>query len=197
MKIQACLTDINKSKPAEHEIHNLFVCGFFSACVLGPFMGVIWDKCGRLCGIRVYGLMYAASCFLTAHGKSFPALILGRILGGTSTAILFSVFEAWLVSQSGKIGLSGDALGNIFTKQTVVNSLIAVSSGLVAQSLADNISVESVFDLAALVCLAVAIFAGNILKDENFGQSESVLTRFSKDILIFVLDKNLNPCRLF
>ena len=90
-------------------------------------MGVIWDKCGRLCGIRVYGLMYAASCFLTAHGSSFFSLILGRILGGTSTAILFSVFEAWLVSQSDKIGLSGETLGEIFTKQTIVNSLIAVS----------------------------------------------------------------------
>ncbi|CBY24957.1 unnamed protein product [Oikopleura dioica] len=112
---------------AESEIHSLFVCGFLSACLLGPFMGVIWDKCGRLCGIRVYGLMYAASCFLTAHGSSFYALILGRILGGTSTAILFSVFEAWLVSQSGKLGLSGEALGEIFTKQTIVNSLVAVS----------------------------------------------------------------------
>jgi len=164
---------------AENEIHSLFVCGFLSACLLGPFMGVIWDKCGRLCGIRVYGLMYAASCFLTAHGTSFSALILGRILGGTSTAILFSVFEAWLVSQSGKLGLSGETLGEIFTKQTIVNSLIAVSSGLVAQSLADFISVESVFDLAALVCLGVAIFAGQILQEENYGQAETVLGGFS------------------
>ena len=108
-------------------------------------MGVILDKCGRLCGIRVYGLMYAASCFLTAHGKSFPALILGRIFGGTSTAILFSVFEAWLVSQSGKIGLSGDALGNIFTKQTVVNSLIAVSRKVCDKNFAERIGKNNLF----------------------------------------------------
>ena len=106
-------------------------------------MGVIWDKCGRLCGIRVYGLMYAASCFLTAHGTSFSALILGRILGGTSTAILFSVFEAWLVSQSGKLGLSGETLGEIFTKQTIVNSLVAVSRRVFS----DKIKLSTLFFL--------------------------------------------------
>ena len=41
-------------------------------------------------------MSYIASC-ATKHFTSFSILMLGRLLGGVSTSLLFSVFETWLV----------------------------------------------------------------------------------------------------
>lgn len=42
-------------------------------------------------------LTYAASC-ATKHSSSYNVLLVGRLLGGVSTSLLFSVFEAWAVA---------------------------------------------------------------------------------------------------
>jgi hypothetical protein len=42
-------------------------------------------------------LTYSASC-ATKHSSSYDVLLLGRLLGGVSTSLLFSVFEAWAVA---------------------------------------------------------------------------------------------------
>ena len=82
-------------------------------------------------------MLYSACCVLTAHGSSFPVLIIGRVLGGLSTAILFSAFESWLVGASQTVNLSPRGLDAVFTQQTVLNSILAVFSGLISQFLAD------------------------------------------------------------
>ena len=40
---------------AESDIHKLFVIGFASSCVVGPFSGALWDVAGRKRGILCYG----------------------------------------------------------------------------------------------------------------------------------------------
>ena len=85
----------------------------------------------------VKSLLYSACCVLTAHGSSFPVLVIGRVLGGLSTAILFSAFESWLVGASQAVNLSPRGLDAVFTQQTVLNSILAVFSGLISQFLAD------------------------------------------------------------
>ena len=42
-------------------------------------------------------LTYAASC-ATKHSPRYNVLLIGRLLGGVSTSLLFSVFEAWAVA---------------------------------------------------------------------------------------------------
>ena len=64
-------------------------------------------------------------------------MIIGRVLGGLSTAILFSAFESWLVGASQTVNLSSRGLDAVFTQQTVLNSILAVFSGLISQFLAD------------------------------------------------------------
>ena len=44
------------------------------------------------------GVLYALAC-VTKHVKSYWVLMLGRVLGGISTSLLFSSFEAWLICQ--------------------------------------------------------------------------------------------------
>jgi len=155
----------------DEEINQLFVIGFASSCVFGPFSGALWDNYGRKLGILTYGLLYSACCVLTAHGSSFPVLIIGRVLGGLSTAILFSAFESWLVGASQAVNLGPRGLDAVFTQQTVLNSMLAVFSGLISQFLADYLSVETVFNMAAVVLILVTISALFLL-DENHGKSD-------------------------
>jgi MFS family permease len=116
-----------------------------------------------------YGVLYGISCLITAHGGSFFYLIFGRVFGGIATAILFSVFESWLVSAGQKASLTSRGLDLIFTQQTMTNSLIAVFSGFLAQFIADVFGVEYVFDFAALILFTVSILAAIIL-EENYGK---------------------------
>ena len=46
----------------------------------------------------LYCVLYVASC-ATRHFRHYWLLMLGRVLGGVATSLLFSVFDAWLVSE--------------------------------------------------------------------------------------------------
>ena len=47
----------------------------------------------------LYVVTYSLSC-LTKHSGDYWILMLGRLLGGVSTSLLFTAFESWLVSVS-------------------------------------------------------------------------------------------------
>jgi predicted MFS family arabinose efflux permease len=49
---------------------------------------------------------YALSC-CTKHSPNFWVLMLGRVLGGIATSLLYSAFESWLVAEHFKHGFSG------------------------------------------------------------------------------------------
>ena len=53
---------------------------------------------GRKLAALAYVLIYGASC-VTKHWSSYQVLMLGRLFGGIATSLLFSTFEAWLVSE--------------------------------------------------------------------------------------------------
>ncbi len=51
---------------------------------------------GRKTNCFIYGVLYGGAC-ITKHFANFNILMVGRLLGGISTSILFSAFESWLV----------------------------------------------------------------------------------------------------
>jgi len=63
--------------------------------------------------------------------------MVGRITGGIATSLLFSVFEAWLVSEHNRRGFEGDALGGTFSVAFFGNGLIAIAAGEIGQAAAD------------------------------------------------------------
>jgi hypothetical protein len=52
---------------------------------------------GRKRASLLYVATYSLSC-ATKHSPSYSVLLVGRLLGGVSTSLLFSVFEAWAVA---------------------------------------------------------------------------------------------------
>ena len=67
------------------------------------------------------------------HIPHMPTLLLGRFLGGLSTSLLFSSFEAWMVSEHKQLGYKEEWLQDTFAIASWGNGLMAIGAGLVAQ----------------------------------------------------------------
>ena len=110
--------------------HNgyLFVGGFGASAIFGTIVGSLADKFGRRKFAILYCLIYFGHC-ATKHWSFFKVLMIGRILGGISTSLLFSVFDSWLVSESQREGFSGEQLGNTFSLAYFGSSVAAIAAG--------------------------------------------------------------------
>jgi MFS transporter, MFS domain-containing protein family, molybdate-anion transporter len=107
-----------------------------TTAVSAYFIGILSDKYGRKLCCMVYCVSYALSCFLTVVPVT-PLLFLGRILGGVSTSILFTVFDSWMVTgfRKGRLDKDGCDLTRTYATTSVVNSLVAILSGLLGEFL--------------------------------------------------------------
>ena len=119
---------------SQHDIAVLFVAGFGSSMVFGSFVGGMADAGGRRRFVVIFAIVYALSCMtkrkliLTYECialcfsfplifiyhrlsigdedfKNFSILMIGRLLGGVATSLLFSVFEAWLIGAHSSAGV--------------------------------------------------------------------------------------------
>lgn len=64
---------------------------------------------GRRNACVTYCITYILSC-VTKHSSEFFVLMVGRILGGIATSLLFSAFESWLVAEHFKVRAGALAL---------------------------------------------------------------------------------------
>lgn len=115
----------------------LYITGFASSCLFGIIVGQMADKFGRKLLCSTFGLFYTLCC-LSKTSPRFVVLLIGRILGGISTSILFTTFEAWYVNEHLNFyKLPPEWLNMTFTKATFYNGLSAIVAGIVAQVLAE------------------------------------------------------------
>ena len=67
------------------------------------------------------------------HSSRFGVLLVGRMLAGVATSLLFSAFEAWLVAAHAAKGFDAALLGSVFSAATLYgNGLAAIVAGVVA-----------------------------------------------------------------
>jgi predicted MFS family arabinose efflux permease len=69
---------------------------------------------GRRTAGLAYAVIYSMSC-VTKHSPNFLVLMVGRVLGGIATSLLYSAFESWLVAEHFKHGFSGGASVVLYT----------------------------------------------------------------------------------
>jgi MFS family permease len=123
------------------------------------------DKVGRKNGCIAYVLFYAASC-VTKHAgaKAAPSsayywiLMLGRILGGIATSLLFSAFDSWMVTEHKKRQYPEAGVSQTYSRATILNGLVAVSAGFVGQWASDAAGPVAPFD-AAIVFMLIGLVA--------------------------------------
>lgn len=98
-------------------------------------------------------------------------MFVGRFAGGISTTLLYSVFEAWLITEYHQRGLSQSKLklGAIFGNMTTISSIVAILSGIIGDILVNFLGGRVWPFMASAACSGTAIVL--ILKSwkENYG----------------------------
>jgi len=188
--------------------HNgyLFVAGFGASAIFGTFVGATADRCGRKKFALLYCMIYFGHC-LTKHFNKFGMLTFGRILGGISTSLLFSVFDSWLVSESQRQGFNGEQLGNTFSLAYFGSSIMAILAGQLGEVAANIQPLTNIggdvyyggyitpFDLSnCFLVLCMIIIANNW--SENFGQHSGGGTNFAEALRTIVESKEVLLCGL-
>ncbi|KAL9668758.1 hypothetical protein QQ045_006298 [Rhodiola kirilowii] len=122
------------------EIGHLFIAGFGSSMLFGTIVGSLADKQGRKRACVTYCITYILSC-ITKHSPQYNVLMLGRVLGGIATSLLFSAFESWLVAEHNKRGFEQQWLSVTFSKAIFLgNGLVAIVAGLFGNLLVDTLA---------------------------------------------------------
>ncbi|KAJ7635045.1 hypothetical protein FB45DRAFT_830610 [Roridomyces roridus] len=146
----------------------LFVTGFISAGVAAPFIGVWADQHGRKRLCLVFCATYIGAC-LCIMVPLLPVLLVGRVLGGISTSILFSAFESWLISASNAHGLPQSDLSTIMGRATLLNGLVAAGAGVFSNQL---VGFTGSFASPFIASGVLLVLAGVVIRAtwvENYG----------------------------
>lgn len=171
-------------------IAQLFIAGFLSSMVVGTVVGALSDTYGRRLMCQAFAVCYfIAGC--TKLYNDFYILLLGRVLSGIATSLLFSVFEAWMVCEHTKRGFSPALLSNTFSLATMGNGIIAVLAGLVASRASADYGFVAPFILC-LIPLALVFIIVTFTWNENYGNEKmAVLTSFTNAWHAIRDDKNV------
>ena len=172
----------------------LFIAGFGSSLVFGTWAGPMADRYGRKLNCILYGVTYILSC-CTKHFNNFGVLMVGRLLGGFATSILWSAFESWMVSEHISRGFDPEWIGSTFSLMITMNGLVAIASGFIAQWSVDLFEHPvAPFDVSALF-LVIGTIVISTTWSENYGttthnmlsQMKESLRKVSEDKKIFLV----------
>ena len=144
----------------------LFFTGFIAAGLLGTFTGPLVDRYGRKRACLAYVALELLINSLE-HLNHMSLLLVGRVLGGVSTSLLFSAFEAWMVTEHRRRGFPEEWIGLTFGRCAVWNGATAIVAGVAAQLAADWLGDIGPFQLA----MALTALAGLLMTrwEENYG----------------------------
>eukprot|EP00584_Thalassiosira_punctigera_P000150 CAMPEP_0172535648 /NCGR_PEP_ID=MMETSP1067-20121228/7560_1 /TAXON_ID=265564 ORGANISM="Thalassiosira punctigera, Strain Tpunct2005C2" /NCGR_SAMPLE_ID=MMETSP1067 /ASSEMBLY_ACC=CAM_ASM_000444 /LENGTH=453 /DNA_ID=CAMNT_0013320589 /DNA_START=302 /DNA_END=1663 /DNA_ORIENTATION=+ len=165
-------------------ISALFLTGFLSGAIFAPFLGSLVDKFGRKRSCIVYCILEVVINWLE-HYNSFELLLLGRVLGGVSTNLLFSAFESWMATEHRKRGFPEEWMARTYSECSIGNGATAILAGVIAQVLEDSFGHIGPFQGAiALTVLALVLI---LQWEENYGEaqegaheSSSLYTQFTE-----------------
>lgn len=150
-------------------ISQLFLTGFASTALFGPLVGRACDTYGRKKATLAFTLVYAAGA-LSTKSSLLQVLLLGRVLSGIGTCLLFSAPEAWLVAESQQKG-GGAALGATFGLAYAGDAIVAILAGKLAAGAAQARGPTGPFELSTAF-LALGGILTAFLWSENRAQQE-------------------------
>ncbi|KAJ8265678.1 hypothetical protein COCON_G00147770 [Conger conger] len=140
----------------ESQIAILYVCGLGSCALFAPVAAWLPQALGRRGACLLFCVAYSACCF-TKLSRDYFTLILGRVLGGLSTSLLSTAFEAWYLQRHlGARDFPREWIPATFARAGGWNHGLAVGAGLAANLLAEWAGLGPV----APFLLAVPFLAG-------------------------------------
>ncbi|XP_009582148.1 PREDICTED: molybdate-anion transporter, partial [Fulmarus glacialis] len=121
-----------------------------------------------------FSLTYSICC-LAKLSRDYLVLVVGRVLGGLSTALLFSAFEAWYVHEHvERYDFPTEWIAVTFSRAAFWNNVIAVGAGGVADFFAEWLGLGPVAPFMVSIPLLVlsGVFAVKNW-DENYGKKRA------------------------
>jgi len=148
-------------------VSKLFLTGFASTALFGPLVGKTSDTKGRKRGTLVFALLYSLGAAST-KSNVLSVLLLGRVMSGIGTSLLFSAPESWLVGEAmkDKEGDGGKYLGETFGMAYAGDSIVAILAGQFAGAAAGKRGPTGPFELSIGFLAAGALLA-TFLWNEN------------------------------
>ncbi|KAI0173944.1 major facilitator superfamily transporter [Pestalotiopsis sp. NC0098] len=164
----------------ERTVAALYAAGFVSGGISASFAGGLADRFGRKRACLLYCGLYIATC-LSMLSDDMLILFLGRLCGGVCTTLLFSVFEAWMISEYHSKGLEGSGLdlSMVFGNMTTISCIVAIASGIVGDILVEYSGTRTWPFLAAAFCCVASAYFISVIWKENYGAQSAEQTSIS------------------
>lgn len=169
----------------------LFLTGFVGSMTVGTYVGGLADKYGRKRFTILFCVLYALAVTIL-HVDFYPLLLVGRVLSGTATSLLFSVPDSWIVAEYYKNGGKNypkNGLSHLFGTAYFGHSIMAILAGWLAQRLTDQHPIKTTTILespsvhvhwggyaapfaASAAVLMVCALVATFVWGENFGHPD-------------------------
>lgn len=153
-----------------YSVASLYCLGFVSGALTSPFIGPIVDRIGRKKSAVIYCVLEIMINLLEQY-DILAGLIISRVVGGITTNLLFSVFEAWLVTEHRKRGFSEEKMEIVMRDSTVTSNMSAILSGYIAHELATRFGPVGPFE-GAVASTFVALVLVATKWQENYGSGD-------------------------
>lgn len=114
----------------EKTVASLYMTTFIAAAISSLLVGFLADKFGRRNACLAFCLIHSLSA-LSVFSKDLKVLYAGQALGGIGLAMLWTVFESWMVTEWNTRKLGDERLGTMFGTMTRANCSAAVLGGLI------------------------------------------------------------------
>jgi MFS transporter, MFS domain-containing protein family, molybdate-anion transporter len=152
-------------------VSRLFLTGFASTAIFGPAVGRAADSYGRKKATLIFTVLYGLGA-LSTKSLALKVLLLGRVLSGIGTSLLFSAPESWLVAEAQNSGEDPDGkyLSETFSWAYAGDSIVAITAGQMATSAASHSGPTGPFELSA-----VFLALGGLLASVLWGENKAVL----------------------
>lgn len=150
-------------------VASLYCLGFITGALTAPITGPLIDRLGRKKAALVYCALEVGINLL----EQFPflsGLIVSRVVGGVTTNLLSTVFEAWLDTEYRNRGFAQEEYETLMRDSVVVSNLAAIASGYLAHILAEAFGPVGPFE-GAVSCTAIAFVVIAFLWTENYGKA--------------------------
>ncbi|KAI8875270.1 DUF791-domain-containing protein [Backusella circina FSU 941] len=147
----------------------LFLTGFISSAFAGTAVGSLADTCGRkrICIVFCFTMI---SALLLRLINQYMLLFFSHVLSGLSTALLYSVFESWYVSEHARYEFPAEWRARTFALATFFNSVVAIVAGVFANTLVNIWGFKAPY-IASMLLVVLVGFMVTTTWSENYGSS--------------------------
>lgn len=177
----------------EGAIAILFITGTMSNSLFGIITGALGDIYGRKILCIMYGIVYSGCC-VTKMFDNFHLLLVGRLLGGISTSILYSAFDSWYINEHvNYYKLPNEWLNHTFAKATFLNATLAIIAGLFSFFLVSVLELGPIAPfVTALPILAItSIYVLFMINEHYVHNTKSASASVMKAVTLWLTNKNI------